>query len=91
MGVDITVLGSKTIEENVKASEDMIQTKVDAIAITPFDASGNIPVVEAANEAGIPVFTIDSDVDGGEVVAYIGTDNVLGGELAGEWMTEQIG
>ena len=63
LGVSITVLGSKTIEENVKAGEDMIQTKVDVMAITPFDATGNIPLVESANAAGIPVFTIDSTVD----------------------------
>jgi len=29
-------------------------------------------------------------VDGGKVVSYIGTDNKLGGKLAGEWMVDRI-
>ena len=89
-GVDITVLGSTSLQENIQNIEDLIQTGVDAIGICPFDAQGNIPVIEECNAAGIPVFTLDEDVSGGDVVAYIGTDNYTGGFLAGEWLIEKV-
>lgn len=90
-GIKITVLGSTSLQENIQNIEDLIQTGVDAIGICPFDAQGNIPVVEECNAAGIPVFTLDEDVEGGEIVAYIGTDNYTGGHLAGEWLIEKVG
>ena len=89
-GVKITVLGSTSLQENIQNVEDLIQTGIDAIGICPFDAQGNIPVVEKCNDAGIPVFTLDEDVNGGEILAYIGTDNYTGGYLAGEWLAEKL-
>ena len=90
-GVELTVIGSTTLQENIQNVEDLIQTGVSAIGICPFDAQGNIPVVEECNAASIPVFTLDEDVEGGDIVAYIGTDNYVGGVLAGEWLAEKLG
>lgn len=89
-GVELTVIGSTTLQENIQNVEDLIQTGVSAIGICPFDAQGNIPAVEECNAAGIPVFTLDEDVDGGDVAAYIGTDNYAGGVLAGQWLAEKL-
>jgi ribose transport system substrate-binding protein len=37
------------------------------------------------------VITIDRSADGGEVAAYIASDNVLGGKMAGEFIAELLG
>jgi ribose transport system substrate-binding protein len=89
--VDLTVLGSTTLEEQVKALDDQISAKVDVIGFDPFDAKAVIPTVQQANAAGIKVMTVDSSAAGGTIDTYIGTDNVEGGTLAGEWLAQAMG
>lgn len=62
------------------------------VAISP---EGIIPGVIKANEAGVKVVNVDCAVNfdqlkekGGEIVCYIGSDNVEGGYLAGKAMGE---
>ena len=61
--------------------EDAIAAKFDAILLNPTDVEALVPAVKKANEAGIPVFSLDRDVIGGERVVYIGTSNVAAAEL----------
>jgi ribose transport system substrate-binding protein len=71
--------------------QDFITQAVDVILINPVDSAAIVPSIEAANEAGIPVFTVDRGAEGGEVVTHIASDNVLGGRLAAEYLFEAIG
>ncbi len=66
--------------------EDLIQQGVDLIIINPVDSASVVTAVEAANNANIPVITVDRSAEGGEVVSHIASDNVAGGELAGEYL-----
>jgi len=71
--------------------EDFITQEVDVILLNPVDSDAIVASVEAANEAGIPVITVDRGATGGEVVSHIASDNVAGGTEAGEFLFEQIG
>lgn len=71
--------------------EDLIQQNVDVILINPTDSAAIAPAIESANNAGIPVVTVDRSADGGEVVTHIASDNVEGGKLAGEFIVEELG
>ena len=71
--------------------EDLIQRGVDAILVNPTDADAIVPSIQKANEAGIPVFTIDRGAAGGDVIAHIASDNVAGGMLAGEFLCDALG
>lgn len=71
--------------------QNFISQGVDVIAVNPVDSAAIVPSIEAANEAGIPVVTVDRGAEGGEVASHIASDNVLGGRLAGEYLFEQIG
>ena len=71
--------------------EDLIQRGVDALLINPTDADAIVPSIQKANEAGIPVFTVDRGAAGGEVVSHIASDNVAGGRLAAEFLCEALG
>lgn len=85
-GVEVTVLApdkESNVEQQFRIIEDLIQQKVDALAIAPTDSQGVIPFIEMANQAKIPVFTIDTNADA-KVVSFAGTDNKLGGKLAAE-------
>jgi ribose transport system substrate-binding protein len=71
--------------------EDLIAKQVDALLINPTDAEAVVPSIGKANEAGIPVFTIDRAAAGGEIVSHIASDNVAGGKMAGEKLAELLG
>lgn len=93
MGVKVTVLSSmgfSALEEQIKQVEDMIQSKVDLIGLQPVDSKGIIPVIKEANKAGIPVITVDTGADGGEIVTYIATDNYAAGVQAAEWIIDAL-
>ncbi len=67
-----------------------IDQGVDALLINPTDGDAIVSVIEAANEANIPVFTIDRSASGGVVVSHIASDNVAGGRMAGQYLAEII-
>lgn len=71
--------------------QNFISQDVDVIVVNPVDSAAIVPSIEAANEAGIPVVTVDRGAEGGEVASHIASDNVLGGKQAGEYLFEQIG
>jgi len=56
--------------------EDAIAAKYDVILLNPITGEALVPAVKKANAAGIPVFSLDRDVVGGDRVCYIGTSNV---------------
>lgn len=70
--------------------EDLITQKVDLIMINPTDSDAVGNAVVAANEAGIPVITLDRAANSGDVVAHIASDNVAGGKMAGEFIIKEL-
>jgi galactofuranose transport system substrate-binding protein len=72
----------------------MIAQGVDVIFLSPREEKPLIPAVMAAKKAGIPLFLIDRSVDaklakaGQDYVAFIGSDFVLEGKQAGEWLAK---
>ena len=69
--------------------QDFITQDVDAIIICPTNSAGSKSMVELADAAEIPVFTMDIESDG-EVVSHIATDNYKGGQLAAHYMVENL-
>ncbi|HFE1610323.1 TPA: ribose ABC transporter substrate-binding protein RbsB [Escherichia coli] len=64
-------------------------TKILLINPTDSDAVGN--AVKMANQANIPVITLDRQATKGEVVSHIASDNVLGGKIAGDYIAKKVG
>jgi len=71
--------------------EDLIQQGVDMILINPVDSEAVASAVASANNAEIPVITVDRSAEGGEVVSHIASDNVAGGEMAAEHLLSLVG
>lgn len=69
--------------------QDFITQKVDSIIICPTNSAGSKSMVELADAADIPTFTMDVKSDG-EVVSHVSTDNYKGGELAAEYAVNNI-
>lgn len=77
--------------KQISGIEDLIQKKVDVILINPTDGDAVVTAVEAANDANIPVITVDRAANGGTVVSHIASDNVKGGQMAGDYILEALG
>ena len=71
--------------------EDLIEQKVDLIIINPCDSDAIVSAVESANEAGIPVITVDRSANGGKVIVHIASDNVAGGRMAAQIIAKALG
>ena len=72
---------------------DFIVSKVSAIVLSPCESRSIVPVIQAANAAGIPVITVDIPCNepGVEILTQVATDNYGGGKEAGNAMIEALG
>ncbi|WP_219838081.1 ribose ABC transporter substrate-binding protein RbsB [Paenibacillus sp. R14(2021)] len=91
-GADLIVVDSQDdTAKQISGIEDLISKKVSVILINPTDSDAVVSAVQSANDAGIPVITVDRAANGGTVVTHIASDNVKGGELAGEYILKELG
>ncbi|WP_203245865.1 ribose ABC transporter substrate-binding protein RbsB [Sporosarcina beigongshangi] len=92
MGAKLTVVDAQDdAAKQASDVEDLIQQGVDLILINPTDSEAVVATVQSANDAGIPVITVDRSSEGGEVVSHIASDNKAGGILAGQYMVSLLG
>jgi ribose transport system substrate-binding protein len=93
-GVEITFEGPEN-ESQVDRQMDMLQAALDrqpsAIGFAALDSQAAIPLLERAEEEGIPVVGFDSGVDSDIPVTTATTDNIAAAALAADMMAELIG
>lgn len=70
--------------------DNFIVQRVAAIIVCPVDSRGIGPAIERAKAAGIPVFTADIRAYGVAVVSHVGSNNLEGGRLAAQFLTQAI-
>jgi len=70
--------------------EDAIQKGVDAIIINPGDEFSTANALKEAMAQNIPVVTVDRKVNIDGILSYIVTDNKKGGQMAGEWLQNDM-
>ena len=89
----LVVSGEKDVAKQSNQIKDFIVKRVSAIVLSPCDSKAIIPVIQEANAAGIPVFTVDIPCHepGVTIVSQIATDNFGGGKDAGKAMIEALG
>jgi ribose transport system substrate-binding protein len=91
-GADLIVADSQNDSaKQVNDIEDLIQKGVDVLIINPTDSDAVTAAVQSANDANIPVITVDRSANGGDVVSHIASDNVAGGKMAGDFILEKLG
>jgi ribose transport system substrate-binding protein len=55
----IVVSGDKDVAKQGNQIKDFIVKRVSAIVLSPCDSKSIVPIIQEANAAGIPVFTVD--------------------------------
>lgn len=71
--------------------EDLIQKKVDVLIINPVDSSAISSAVKDANDAGIPVITVDRSADSGDVLSLVASNSTKGGQMAADFLIKKLG
>jgi ribose transport system substrate-binding protein len=101
LGVTLVVQAAERevdVEKQMQIVENLIQTKVAALCVTPSGSREIVPAINKANSANIPVVIVDTRVDAkalseskGKIATFIGSDNYEGGKLAGEFIAKKLG
>jgi len=103
LGVELVFQGAPDFNPvtQVPVLDAVIARKPDAILIAPTDKTQLVEPLPKANDAGIPVITVDTFIGTGSYqtgagdadfpLAYIASDNVLGGEIAARALAKSVG
>jgi ribose transport system substrate-binding protein len=72
--------------------DSFVARRVAAVLIDPADGgdSAIIGAIARAGRARVPVFTVATGTAAGPVVAHIGSDDRMGGELLGWWLAQRL-
>ncbi len=90
-GVTVNVsIADQDLNRQISAIEDFITQQVDAIIVVPVDSDGITGAIKKAQDADIPVITVDIKANGVEVSSHIATDNYSGGLIAAEAMAKYL-
>lgn len=78
--------------EQIKTVENFVVDEYDGICLAPLDVNALRGPVEQAQREDIPVVIFDSALEDMEgTVSYVASDNLRGGQLAGEYLAELLG
>ena len=101
LGVEIVLQAPEKetdAEKQMQIIENLITQQVDAILLTPNGSTEMAPAAKKCNDAGIPMVVVDTRLDetaleenGATIVAFVGSDNYYGGQLAAEEMAKALG
>ena len=101
LGVELVVQAAERevdVDKQMQIIENLIQTGVQALCITPSGSKEVVPAIAKANAARIPVVIVDTRVDvaaateaGIRLDGFVGSDNYEGGKVAGEYLIQVTG
>jgi ribose transport system substrate-binding protein len=86
------------VEKQMQIIENLLQTGVRALIVTPSGSREIASAIAKANRANVPVIVVDTRVDPKaaadnnlKIESFIGSDNYEGGRLAGEYLVKSTG
>ena len=82
-------------EDDLKGQIDIVQSfttqGVSGIVLAPLNDKALQKSVKDATNSKVPVLVFDSDLQGSDHVAFVATDNLAAGKMAGEEMARLLG
>lgn len=101
LGVTLQVQAAEReidVEKQMQIVENMIQTGIQALAITPSGSREIVSALVKARDAKVPIVVVDTRLDpkasadaGVHAETFVGSDNYEGGKLAGEYLVKATG
>lgn len=88
----LVVYADSRADKQVSQVETFVAQEVDAIILNPVDKVASSPCVDAANKAGIPIITVNTQTENQDsVLAFSGSDDIEAGRLQMEYLAKQVG
>ena len=101
LGVTLQVQAAEReidVEKQMQIVENLIQTGIQALAITPSGSREIVSALVKARDAKVPIIVVDTRLDGKAAAdagvhpeTFVGSDNYEGGKLAGEYLVKATG
>ena len=92
LGVKMTVTDAgDDVTKQVSDIEDLVSKGISVLIVNPVDSDAVTGAVEAAMAAGVHVIAVDRAVNGVDIACQIASDNVLGAELATQYIVDTLG
>jgi ribose transport system substrate-binding protein len=101
LGVTLQVQAAERevdVEKQMQIVENLIQTGIQALCITPSGSREIVSALVKARDAKVPIVVVDTRVDakaaadaGVRTETFVGSDNYEGGKLAGEYLVKASG
>ena len=101
LGVTLQVQAAEReidVDKQMQIVENMLQTGIDALAITPSGSREIVSALVKAKAANVPILIVDTRLDAKAAAdagivpkTFIGSDNYEGGKLAGEYAVTATG
>jgi ribose transport system substrate-binding protein len=101
LGVNLQVQAAEReidVEKQMQIVENLIQTGIQALIITPSGSREIVSALVKAKNAKVPIIIVDTRVDakaaadaGVKTETFVGSDNYAGGKLAGEYLVKVTG
>jgi len=96
LGVTLQVQAAEReidVEKQMQIVENLIQTGIQALCITPSGSREIVSALVKARDAKVPIVVVDTRVDakaaadaGVKTETFVGSDNYAGGKLAGDYL-----
>jgi len=99
LGFEVVVaVANDDVTTQLSQIDAFVQQGVCAVGLNPIASGPGAAMATTLSKAGIPVFTVNVDVDlkqlaaqGGKIIQYIGADQKGGGQLMGEQVLKDLG
>ncbi len=92
LGVTLTVVDAgDDVTKQVSDIEDLCSKDISVLIVNPVDSDAVAGAIESAKAKGIRVIAVDRAVNGVEIDCQIASDNVLGAELATQYIVDTVG
>lgn len=92
-GVELITVGPSAANDlggQLSTIENMINRKVDALAVAPADSAGVAPALRKAVDRKIPIVAVDTEVYGVDVTSFVATDNLAAATAQGKWAVDYV-
>ena len=92
LGVEIQVADAgDDAAKQTSDIEDLVSTGISVLIVNPVDSDAVTGAVESAMAQGVKVISVDRAVNNVEIDCQIASDNVLGAELATQFIVDTVG
>lgn len=86
---NVYILGKKENDQMAQLRK-ILTEKPDALIVSPVNPNITESILKEYHQKHVPVLLIDQNVNGSDPTAFIGTDNVLLGQKAGELLSSMM-